>query len=93
MLFWLIEAKMGNHYKSISLFSEGYYTHCVGVYIAPQFSKKQMPDDLLDANFESDAQDADDDSDGGELERITNVGPTDIWTVFCKHLAIAMWNE
>ncbi|KAK9150555.1 hypothetical protein Syun_008864 [Stephania yunnanensis] len=57
------------------------------------FLKEEMFDDLLDAHFESDAQDADDDGDGGEQERITNVSPTNMWTAFCNHFATAVWNE
>ncbi|KAK9109744.1 hypothetical protein Sjap_017804 [Stephania japonica] len=51
-----------------------------------------MPDDLIDQHFESDARDGEDDGDG-EPERITNVGPTNVWTTFRDHLAITMWNE
>ncbi|KAK9152852.1 hypothetical protein Sjap_000332 [Stephania japonica] len=56
------------------------------------FLKEEMPDDLIDQHFESDAQDGKDDG-YGEPERITNVGPTNVWTTFRDHLAIAMWNE
>ncbi|KAK9137957.1 hypothetical protein Sjap_008551 [Stephania japonica] len=48
-----------------------------------------MPDDLIDEHFESDAHDGEDDGDS-EPERITNVGPTNVWTTFRDHLATAI---